>query len=191
MSPITHLLFGWFVAEGARLERRDWRLVAWASVLPDLDGVGAVVDVTNQLLHRPAQGLYEQWHHWLLHGLPAAVIFTGVLLVWARHRWRVGFLALVSIHLHLVCDLVGSRGPGPLDIWPLHYLGPVSDVLTLAWPGQWALNAWPNIALTLGLLGLTFWCAVVRGRSIVGVFSYRADALFVATVRRRWRWGEG
>ena len=53
MSPATHLLISWVVADAAQLEPRDRKLVTWCGVLPDLDGLGLLADLANELLGRP------------------------------------------------------------------------------------------------------------------------------------------
>ncbi len=187
MSPITHLLLSWVAADELRLGGRDRAVVTIAGVLPDLDGVVPLAfDVANRLLGRPDCWYYGTLHHWLLHGLPAALLLT--LLAWAvaSRRWTAA-VTFAVIHLHLLCDLVGARGPGPDDIWPIYYLAPLSADPELAWSGQWKLNAWPNILLTIALLALVFVRAVERGDSPLGLLSRRADAAFVATLRNRFR----
>jgi hypothetical protein len=66
-------------------------------------------------------------------------------------RWLTAFLVLVVFHLHLLGDIVGSRGPDGYQ-WPIPYLYPFSDRWKLIWAGQWELNAWPNILITLLLM---------------------------------------
>jgi hypothetical protein len=113
--------------------------------------------------------------------LPAAISLFAV------NRLRSFVLGFLAVHLHLLCDLLGSRGPAVDDVWPLPYLAPFSDRATLHWAGQWPLNAWPNIALTVVLLAYALVRAVRSKYSPVGVFSSRADRVFVDTVRNRWR----
>jgi len=45
MSPITHFLLGWIVANTDRLNRRERALVTVAGVIPDLDGAGVVAEL--------------------------------------------------------------------------------------------------------------------------------------------------
>lgn len=187
MNPITHLLASWAVAETSSLDERDRNLAVWAGVLPDLDGLGAVVDLGNRLLGGPESFWYGQFHHLLLHGAFGAVVLGTAVASRASERLRVFALALVTAHLHFLCDLVGSRGPEPEDVWPIHYLAPFSEALAFSWPSQWPLNAWPNVVLTLGLLLFVFFRAATAGRSPVSLFSHRAHARFVATVQARWR----
>src|SRR5262245_26818452 len=123
MSPITHFLASWTVADGARLRGRDQALVTWCGVLPDLDGLGVLVDWSNRLLGRPTSW-YVEYHHALLHGLLGAIVIPAALSALAVKRLRVFAIGFVAAHLHFLCDLVGSRGPDVDDVWPIRYLAP-------------------------------------------------------------------
>jgi len=103
----------------------------------------------------------------------------------ASQKWKTGLLALISFHVHLFEDVLGSRGPDGYQ-WPIPYLAPFSSSLQLIWQGQWGLNAWPNAAITLALLLITLWLAWRRGFSPVEMVSARADRAFVAALRRRY-----
>jgi inner membrane protein len=186
MSPITHLLLSWSVADESGLRGRDRTLVVVAGLAPDLDGLPVVVDLGNRLLGRPETFYYGQLHHWLLHGLPAALLVTAAVALAARRRLATAALALAVLHLHLLCDLVGARGPAADDFWPVYYLAPVSWTPELVWAGQWALNAWPNILLTLALLALALCRGVERGETPLSLVSRRADRAVVETLRRRF-----
>ena len=93
-------------------------------------------------------------------------------------------LALTAFHLHLLGDLVGSRGPDGYQ-WPISYLFPFSTAWRLTWSGQWTLNAWPNMLLTLLVLAFTLYLALRYGRSPLEIVSPEADRAFVAKLRRR------
>ena len=70
MSPISHFSGSWLVAAATTNNVRDRRLVTLAGVLPDLDGLGMVVDVVKSL--SPGQEMnfyyYQKFHHIWLHG---------------------------------------------------------------------------------------------------------------------------
>ncbi len=186
MSPITHFLASWTLGDSARCDGRDRAVVTWCGVLPDADGLGAIVDAVNSALGRPESWYYGLYHHSLLHGAFGAILIPGLLSLFAINRARMFIVGVAAVHLHLLCDFVGSRGPSTDDIWPIQYLAPFSDAVSVAWKGQWPLNGWPNIALTVLLLVWVFARAVRTGYSPVGVFSQRADRIFVETVRHRW-----
>ena len=152
MSPITHILASWTAGDIGRLRNRDLALVTLAGIMPDLDGFGLLIDLYNWLTRHARTYYYQQYHHKVLHGLFGAIVISLAVCLWASNRLRVFVLAFIAVHLHLLCDLVGSRGPTIHDIWPIPYLAPFSTALTLQWSGQWRLDSWPNLAFTLLLL---------------------------------------
>jgi inner membrane protein len=183
MSPVTHFLTGWVFANCARLDRRERALVTFASVAPDVDGLGIVPEfVTRNSVHPLLW--FSRYHH-SLHTLTFAVAVAIIAFALAEQKWKVGLLAMVSFHLHLLEDLAGSRGPDGYQ-WPVPYLQPFSTAIALAWRGQWALNAWENVLLTAVLLLASLALAWQRGFSPLEMVSMKADARLVATVRRRF-----
>ena len=187
MSPITHLFASWLVAVKTTADPRDCRLVALAGLAPDLDGMPIVVDIANRVInHTEGFPLYFKYHHWYGHGIFAAVLISAALAYFARDRWRVFGLAFLVFHLHLLCDLLGSRGPGPDDVWPIVYLGPFSHRWSFTWSGQWWLEGWQNRLITVALLMPVLWMASTREDSVVGVLNRKADAVFTKTMRK-WR----
>ncbi len=186
MHPITHFLASWTAGDVTLRASRDRTLVSLCGVAPDLDGLGLLVDAANKVLGRPGTWYFGQYHHAFLHGLPAAFLLPSAFALFARDRLRTFSVGVLVVHLHYVCDLVGSRGPAPDDIWPISYLAPFSARWTFQWSGQWPLNAWPNVLLTAGLMGYALYRAIRSGYSPVYVFSRTADTVFVETVRRRW-----
>lgn len=180
MSPITHALAGWVVAELRALPARDRALITLAGVIPDLDGVGIVIDFVTG----GQTDYWTAWHHVLCHNLGFALVVSGSAAALATRRAWTTAMVLLSFHLHLLGDLVGARGPDG-NQWPIPYLSPFSDAWSLTWAGQWPLNGWPNFVITGALLVTTFRLAVRRGYSPVGLASTRADAAVVA-VFRKW-----
>jgi hypothetical protein len=55
-----------------------------------------------------------------------------------------------------------------------------------SWSGQWPLNDWKNVALSVLLIVWALWRAVRRRYSPVSLFSARADAAVVRTLRARF-----
>jgi hypothetical protein len=92
---------------------------------------------------------------------------------------------LVTFHLHLLCDLLGSRGPSPSDLWPICYGEPLFRHPVWFWKGQWKLDGWQNLSVFMVIFGAALWVAIKRGYSFVEVFSQRADAV-VVSVLRKW-----
>ena len=186
MSPVTHLFASWLIAAKTTKHPRDCRLVTLAGVLPDLDGLGLLVDLANQAVGRQETWYYGRYHHFLLHGILGGVVIAAVLALLARQRFRVALLALVVFHLHLLGDLVGSRGPSPHDLWAIHYFAPWQNNPMWVWAGQWPLDGWPNRLISVALLGGCLALAVRLGHSVVGVFNRRADAVVVQVLQRWW-----
>lgn len=91
----------------------------------------------------------------------------------------------ISFHLHLLGDLIGARGPDG-EQWPIPYLSPFSTAWHWTWSGQWALNAWPNMAITASVIAFALWSAWKRGFSPLEMISARADRAFVAALRNRF-----
>lgn len=186
LSPLTHLLASYVIAAKATDNARDCRLVTLAGILPDLDGLGLLLDWGGSLLgHKPTL-YYAHYHHFLLHGALGGAVIAAAVTCFARRRWRVALLALVVFHLHLLCDLAGSRGPEPEDLWPIFYFGPFNKDPMWLWKGQWPLDGWINRLLSVTLFFWALWLAIPRGYSFVGAFNRRLDNIFVG-VLRQWR----
>jgi inner membrane protein len=184
MSPVTHFLAAWFAAGAARLDRRDAILVAAAGTLPDVDGLGVVVDLVTKGGEHPTEW-FGVVHHTFGHCALFAILSAIAVAGFATQRRRAALLAVLVVHVHLLADLVGARGPEG-DPWPIPYLWPLPDSILLKWDGQWALNAWPNFVITLALIAGTIFLARRTGFSPVGIVSQRADEAFVAALRRRF-----
>jgi len=101
------------------------------------------------------------------------------------HPWLTAFLVFVSFHLHLLCDLIGARGPDG-DQWPIPYLKPFSNAIQLTWHGQWALNAWQNFVITGFFLVATFWIAWRDAASPLELVSQPANRALARTLRQRF-----
>ncbi len=184
MSPITHFLTGWMVANVTELSPRDRALVTLAGIAPDADGLGIVAEIATKHSAQPLLW-WSDYHHVLGHNLMFALIVGALAWPWATQRGKTAALVFLSFHLHLLCDLVGARGPDGY-IWDIPYLWPVSPAWTLAWSGQWKLNAWPNFVFTAGLIAMSLRLAWQRGISPLEMISARADTAVVETLRRRF-----
>lgn len=110
---------------------------------------------------------------------------TALAFLLAKHRWKTAALVCMSFHLHLICDLIGARGPDNHQ-WPIPYLLPFSNAWQWTWSGQWMLNAWQNIVITVMAMFIAIYLAWKRGFSPLEIFSAKADAIFVAALRRRF-----
>jgi hypothetical protein len=185
VSPITHLLIGWTVANSVpSLTKRERAFVTWASVVPDVDGFGIVADFATRNSATPTNW-WGEYHHVLAHNIGFALLVTVPAAIFARQRLLTAVLVFISFHLHLVGDLIGARGPDGHQ-WPIPYLSPFADSLRLTWSGQWALNAWPNMVITAALLLHALVLARKRGFSLVELFSAKIDAVVVTALRNRF-----
>jgi inner membrane protein len=184
MSPVTHFLSGWVLSNCARLDQKDRALVTLACVIPDADGLGIIPEILTRNSAHPL--LWFTLYHHSLHNLAFALVVSAVAFVIATRNWATALLALVSFHLHLFEDVLGSRGPDGYQ-WPIPYLHPFSSSLQISWHGQWGLNAWPNVAVTIALLFVTLWLAWSRGFSPLEMVSTKADASLVTALRQRFQ----
>jgi inner membrane protein len=182
MSPVTHFLIGWVVANADSDNRRERAMIAIAGIVPDVDGLGVIIDYA---LQDKALTLWSKFHHALAHNLSFGLIVAAFTFWLAKRHWKTALLALLSFHLHLLGDLVGSRGPDGYQ-WPIPYFYPFTTNWALRWQGQWELNAWPNFVITGCALITTFYLAWKRGYSPLEMISTFADVKFVETLRRRF-----
>lgn len=147
-----------------------------------------VVDVARSIVSGQPNNFqfYQHYHHVLGHGWPAASVICGLLASFARKRSRAFIWCLVTFHLHLLCDLLGSRGPSPGDLWPICYSEPLFRHPIWFWKNQWRLDGWQNQIIFVLIFATALWRAVRTGNSFVEVFSRKGDAVFVQ-VLRKWR----
>jgi membrane-bound metal-dependent hydrolase YbcI (DUF457 family) len=185
MNPITHALAGWCLAETApEPSRREKALITAAAIAPDLDGLGILAELATRESARPLLW-WTDYHHVLGHNLAFALAIACHAGACARvARLRTSLLAFLAVHLHILGDIAGSRGPDGYQ-WPIAYLYPFRDEPRLAWDGQWVLNAWQNVVITIILLAITLTLASRRGYSVVGMLSPAADRAFVTALRNR------
>jgi inner membrane protein len=206
LSPVTHFFAGWLLAavspsgKPTMLTRREKALVVAAAVAPDIDGLGIMPELLTRNSSHPLLW-FSQYHH-SLHTLAFALVCTVAAFLIAgplatftfgpaiqsrrlpTHPWLTAALVFISFHLHLLCDLIGARGPDG-DQWPIPYLKPFSDAWQLTWHGQWALNAWQNFVITGLLLLATFWIAWKYGSSPLELVSEPANRALAQTLRQR------
>lgn len=186
MSPVTHFLASWAVAERFGTTRRNRFWITFAGVAPDLDGAGIAIDAFNRLAGRPDSDWFSAGHHVWLHGAAGCLAVVAMAALGGCREIRVLLWMAVTFHLHLLCDVLGSRGPGASDYWPICYWAPFSVAQPFVWRGQWALNSWQNFVITALLIGWAIRQAVVRGFSPVSIFSRRIDETVVNTLRARF-----
>jgi hypothetical protein len=181
MSPITHFLAGWAVANTVSLNKRERVLVTLAGVVSDVDGMGVVWDVVSRSGNFE---FYQRYHHVFGHNifLGLLVAIFGFLL--GVRKGIVAVLMLTSFNLHLLGDIIGARGQGE-DFWAVPYFWPLSTN-DYYWSGQWPLNGWQNFVITSALMVVAFYWARRRGYSPIEMISEKTDYRFVQTLRSRF-----
>ncbi len=179
MNPVTHLLLGWSVASPFNIGRRERAFVTIAGLVPDIDGAGIVLDYFYSAQY---PSIYEEYHHVLGHNIGFGLLLCLLSFALSRRRFLITLLVFFSFHIHLLGDLIGSRGPDGYQ-WPISYLLPFTDAWQLTWQGQWELNAWPNFLITFVAGFIMFSMAWKRGISPLEIVSEKANRAFVAVLR--------
>lgn len=184
MSPVTHFLVSWSMGSMFRLGKRDRMLVALAGTIPDIDGVGLLWDLPASHASGGDLVYWARFHHVLGHNITfcLAIVFCSYFL--ASRRLMACFAVFLAFTIHLLCDLVGSKGPD--QYWSIPYLMPFSHSWDFVWKGQWPLNSWQNFAITFSAIIFSGYMAWRKGISPVEVFSQRANLAFVAALRKRF-----
>jgi len=180
MNIITHALLGW--SAGTRLSRqgKDVALIAVASMLPDVDGLGAVIDIING----GAAHYFTEFHHKFGHSILFCLLLMPIVYWLSRKNIRLTAWFVGIFHLHLFCDIIGARGPDGYQ-WPIYYLWPFSDI-GFSWFGQWYINAWPNILLTILLIFDFLRRSARLGFTPLFLVSRGADSVLVDTLQKRF-----
>lgn len=183
MNPVTHLLISWSLASAFSFDRKDRIIVSAAGVAPDMDGIGLLWDGAVSQPEHPL-ALWSRFHHVIGHNLAFGLFLAVITCLVATRRIAACAAVLIAYHLHLLCDLLGSRGSD--EIWSIPYLLPFSDSWNFAWSRQWPLASWQNFLITAGLMIFVFHQAWKRGISPLELFSPRANEIFVAALRARF-----
>lgn len=184
MSPVTHGLISWLIANTPGTDRRGRIAITIAGIAPDIDGIGYPFEALTMSSEHPLHWFHD-YHHHLTRNLVACVAIAGFAWLYAKRQWRVALLAFSASVLHLLCDVIGARGPDG-DPWVVPFFQPFSD-WTWAWAGEWELASWQNGVITVVALIIATMLAVRRGFSPVELVSPTADAAVVRVLRSRFR----
>lgn len=184
MNPFTHLLVSWPIAHQGVRHKKDRLLVTLSGLIPDIDGFGIVGGLLQGDKIKGLE-LWSAYHHVLSHNLPFCIGTALLFGAAGKEKLRVFLLTTLCFHIHLFCDLIGSRGPDNYQ-WPIPYLWPLFEEPQLAWAGQWQLNTWPNLLITIVFLSLTFHISWKKGQSPLGLLSAAMDTKLTATLRGRF-----
>jgi len=183
MNPITHCFASWVVASACGVkDRRDRVLITISGIVPDIDGFGIVADEVARMFVKPMD-LYGEYHHVFAHNIFFGLLLVGVGLLLAKRKMFAASLMFLVFNLHILGDILGSRGPDG-EQWEVLYLWPFTNSIKLSWACQWALNAWQNIIITVCLYFIAFHMAWRKGYSPIELISTKVDGAFVAMLRR-------
>jgi inner membrane protein len=177
MSPGSHLLASWLIANSFIKTQHERRIVTLAGLVPDADAVGWLADRVSEW-QNDVTDYYFQYHHLICHNLLASVVIAG-LASWlaSSRKLAIFMLTLGVVHLHFLCDVLGSKGPDGYQ-WPIHYLYPFDSSFEWTWQGQWELSGWQNISITLTMLAIALTLAWRQRYSFVQVISSWLDREF-------------
>lgn len=184
MHTVTHFFVGWVVANTGDLNRGERAAITISGIIPDMDSVGIIAEKLTEGSDYPLFW-WSEYHHVLAHNLGLALFVAEVVFVIAKKKWLTTGLGFLSFHLHLLGDIIGARGPDGYQ-WPIPYFLPFSNGWEITWPGQWAINTWPNFAITGVALLITFFMASKRGYSPLEMPSISADRASVKTLQDRF-----
>jgi membrane-bound metal-dependent hydrolase YbcI (DUF457 family) len=135
---LTHIGLSWILESLWPASRRDRWLIVLAGTVLDRDGAGIVW----------SQAAYLSAHRAAGHSLVFCLLLLAITLVLADAPWSTATLVVVSFHLHLLLDLVGTGG------LPIRYLWPLSD-RGWSYSGHWVLASWQNgVVMAVTLLGV-------------------------------------
>lgn len=176
ISPTSHILMSWLSSNLVHGNVRERRIMTASGIAPDIDGFGLFIDPILRMLGY-SSNLWGDFHH-SFHNIGFCLLVTvAAYLAATINKFKVACIAFLLFHLHLLCDLVGSKGPDGYQ-WPISYFEPFSDVAVLSWKYQWELNAWPNIVIGLTLYLLVFCYAKYYRKSPFELVSKKADNAF-------------
>ncbi len=149
---------------------------------PDIDGLGLIIDFSGNITGITTD-YWSQFHH-ELHTLPFALFIAVISAYCARGRkLLIGCSSFLMFHLHLLCDIVGSKGPDGYQ-WPIPYLSPLYTEINLSVPWQWELNAWQNIVIAIIFFVITYKLIKIKGESPLELVSKRMNRALVKIVKK-------
>ena len=179
MAPVAHLLLSWLSTIELVENRRERVLITLSGIAPDIDGAGVIIDKITGTTN-----YYFEYHHVVGHNVFAG-IFLSVLvyLLSVKQRSLAAILAFGVVQLHVLCDLIGSKGPDGYN-WPICYLYPISETLKLSWSGQWQLNAWQNLVIAALAFSACIFYVHTRAITVFELCGQKLDAAAVGLYKR-------
>jgi hypothetical protein len=183
MTPPQHFIVSWVVANSANMDRRSRICITLAGVLPDLDGVGYVIDKVNSCFDISSSYFFD-YHHVIGHNVFSGLLIAGLMAFSCRRKLTVFLLSLLTFHLHLLADVAGSMG-GDGYQWPIYYLYPLVPDFTITWSGQWELSSWKNSAIGIVFFIVSLMIARYKRVTFFELFSSKMEEKVVEVARQR------
>jgi inner membrane protein len=179
MAPQQHLVLSWVLSNLNYDKRRDRIVATICGVIPDVDGLGIVID---KILGDGSYYYYFLWHRKGLHGAVGLLAVGIAAYLICRRKLLPTLVAALTYTTHILFDLVGSAGPDG-GIWPMYPLWPFSKYeMTVSW--QWSLNDWKNTVIAGVFILIMIIIAAKKNRTCLEVVSPRLDRYCIETVRR-------
>ncbi|WP_221892300.1 metal-dependent hydrolase [Teredinibacter haidensis] len=184
ISPVAHLLISWPVSYALFKDttKRERIILSVSGLSPDIDGFGLVVDFSTKILG-VSTNYWSHFHH-NLHSLPFGIFVAVISMFFAKgRRVLIGCGSLLLFHIHLLCDLVGSKGSNGYQ-WPIPYLSPLHSGVNLSVSWQWELNAWQNILIAFIFSAINYSLIKIKRESPFELVSSRINNVVVSLVKR-------
>jgi hypothetical protein len=164
MAPQQHLVLSWVLSNLNYEKRRDRIVATICGVIPDVDGLGIIID---KILGDGSYYYYFLWH------------------LICRRKLLPTLVATLTYITHLFFDFVGSGGPDG-EIWPMYPFWPFSKYeMSVSW--QWSLNDWKNTVIAAVFILIMIIIAAKKNRSCIEVVSSRLDRYCIDTARHLFK----
>jgi hypothetical protein len=174
-----HLFLSYLLPWRTPLERRDRVIIALAGLAPDVDA---------PILLAMGHDAFVEYHHDWTHHLAGAALAAAAGWVFGRRKAAAAGLAAAAWCGHLLLDMLGGgeRYEDGTFAYPLPLLWPFSTREFDPFPFSWPLASWQNGVVMVLAIYFMVRLALVEGRTVVEVFSLRADRAVVDAIRRRF-----
>jgi len=178
MAPQQHLVLSWVLSNLNYDKRRDRIVTTICGIIPDVDGLGVIVD---KILGDGSYNYYFLWHHKAGHNILGLLVIGIITYFICKRRILPVFVGIITYLTHIFFDLIGSGGPDG-SIWPMSPFWPFSQYeISISW--QWSLNDWKNTLITAIFIVIMIVIACKKKRSFLEVFSQRFDRYCINAVK--------
>ena len=182
MSPSTHLLLSWLVAANIGKNRHERMLLTVSGVAADFDGAGLLIDIAAPIFGQHTNFWFAYHHRG--HSIWGALLVCAAVGIAAKtNKLKLAFTAIFLFHLHILCDLIGSKGPDGYQ-WPIAYFYPVYPDLLLTVSWQWVLNSWQNILFSILLIFFVVKKSLAINTSPFEIVSIKLDQTFIKMIKK-------